>query len=348
MKDLYATHSYRLSHDMKRIVDVPSVLDKKIQDLVRTHGYKDFQQFATIALENQIIWETGSSEESNAAPNRVKAAGIDQNLIRTTSMQPLLLPAPSPENLTGKILWGQYYRFLPSKVGVRILSNISAENFPTLHDFLDTATAVGTYLQKHLSKLDKTNRKQFGERLSASFPTADEKSARRFANQYMLYLRTSDMRLVGMMADLKFVNIKVEEGEIVRAGLTKFGMQFAQIQNPVLDLNKPEPLSQEEREFLLEHISKNLPVELEHMSTVLQTIREGKKGNEELNSVLKDYYQKYHGGSEWSDAVIKTMRSGLLSRMNELGLVRREKRGKNVFFHITSTGQKSLGRLQYV
>lgn len=331
---------------MKRIIDVPMTLDKTIEDLVKSHAYKDFQHFATIALENQIIWETGSTEDS--PPKKAKAAGIDLDLLKAPSKACMLLAPPIQENLAGKILWGQYYRFLPAKVGARVLANISMGSFPKLVDFLDTAVAVGVHLQKQLSKLDKSSKKQFGERLSASFPTSHEKSTKRFANQYMLYLRTSDMRLVGMMADLKLVNVKIEEGEIVRVGLTKFGLQFAQIQNPVLDSNASEPLSPEERSFLLEHISKNLPVELEHMTTVLQTLKENKRGRDELNSVLKDYYEKYHRGSEWSDAVVNTMRSGLLSRMNELGLVRREKRGKNVYYHITSMGKQNLGRLQYV
>jgi predicted transcriptional regulator len=34
------------------------------------------------------------------------------------------------------------------------------------------------------------------------------------------------------------------------------------------------------------------------------------------------------------------MQSGLISRLNELGLIRREKRGKNIWYHVTSRGLK--------
>jgi DNA-binding transcriptional regulator PaaX len=48
---------------------------------------------------------------------------------------------------------------------------------------------------------------------------------------------------------------------------------------------------------------------------------------------------------EWSDTVVNTMRSGLTSRLNELGLVKREKFGKNIRYHMTDTGKKYIRNL---
>ena len=67
----------------------------------------------------------------------------------------------------------------------------------------------------------------------------------------MLYLRTSDMTLLGMMPELKLINVISDGKWIVRIGLTKFGSQFARLQNPAIDLNKPESLSGEEINLLL-------------------------------------------------------------------------------------------------
>jgi DNA-binding PadR family transcriptional regulator len=39
------------------------------------------------------------------------------------------------------------------------------------------------------------------------------------------------------------------------------------------------------------------------------------------------------------------MRSGLLGRLNELGLVRREKHGKFIRYHITDAGKKYIQNL---
>jgi hypothetical protein len=78
------------------------------------------------------------------------------------------------------------------------------------------------------------------------------------------------------------------------------------------------------------------------MTIALKAIENGKNTRDELNAALKGYYLHYHKGSEWSDTVINTMRSGLFSRLNELGLVRREKNGKYIRYHITAVGKKYI------
>jgi predicted transcriptional regulator len=78
------------------------------------------------------------------------------------------------------------------------------------------------------------------------------------------------------------------------------------------------------------------------MTSALKAIEDGKKTRDELNAALKGYYSQYHKGSEWSDTVVNTMRSGLFSRLNELGLVRREKHGKYIRYHITEAGEKYI------
>jgi len=216
------------------------------------------------------------------------------------------------------------------------------ERFPELHDFTEKVINVSLPLRHQLAKLDRMNRRSFGELLSASFPTNDEKSVRRFVNQYVLYLRMSDMTLLGMMPELKFVNVTSDENKNTRIGLTKYGSQFALFQNPVIDLEKPESLSVDEIDFLLNHIADHIPAESEHMTCVLAAIEKGKKTRNELNSVLKEYYSKYRRHTAWSDTVVNTMRSGLLSRLNDLGLIKREKHGKYITYHTTDAGKKYL------
>jgi hypothetical protein len=246
-----------------------------------------------------------------------------------------------PEN-PNNILWGQYYRFLPVKVGVRVLLNMYGEDFPELRDFTEQVTNAALPLRHQLAKLDRMDRRPFGELLSASFPANNEKSVRRFVSHYVLYVRTSDMALLGMMPELKLINVIYDVNSIARVGLTKFGSQFALIQNPAIDLNKPESMSSDEIEFLLNHIADNVPGEFEHMITGLKAIRDGKKTRGELNSALSEYYSKFHKTTEWSGSVVNTMRAGLMSRLNELSLVKREKHGKNVCYHLTDAGEKYI------
>ena len=348
---------YIFSKKLRRILDIDPQLELKIEGIIRAKGFRDFHHFATVALENQVAWETGDitgngvtntldlqiSQLNKAVPpgNEALEAALtaNENLLRMPSQEPKLSHLPLPEN-ADSILWGQYYRFLPVKVGVRVLLNMYTEHFPELRDFTEKATNVALTLRHQLAKLDRMDRRSFGELLSATFPTNDEKSVNRFVNQYMLHLRTSDMTLLGMMPELKLINV-ISDGEgIARIGLTNFGSQFALLQNPAIDLTKPESLSGDEINFLLNHIADNLPAEFEHMTIALKAIEDGKKTRDELNAALKGYYSQYHKGSEWSDTVVNTMRSGLFSRLNELGLVRREKHGKYIRYHITDMGKK--------
>jgi hypothetical protein len=344
---------------LRRILDIDPQLELKIEGIIRAKGFRDFHHFATVALENQVAWETGDitgkgltnaldlqiSQLNKAVPpgNEALEAALtaNENLLRMPNQKPKLSHLPLPEN-ANNILWGQYYRFLPVKVGVRVLLNMYTEYFPELRDFTEKVTNVALPLRHQLAKLDRMDRRSFGELLSATFPTNDEKSVNRFVNQYMLHLRTSDMALLGMMPELKLINVISDDKGIARIGLTNFGSQFAVLQNPAIDLDKPESLSPEEIDFILNHIADNLPAEFEHMIVVLKCILDSKNTRNDLNSTLKGYYLHYHKGSEWSDTVVNTMRSGLVSRLNELGLVRREKRGKFIRYHITDAGQKYI------
>jgi hypothetical protein len=344
---------------LRRILDIDPQLELKIEGIIRAKGFRNFHHFATVALENQVAWETGDitgkgltnaldlqiSQLNKAVPpgNEALEAALtaNENLLRMPSPKPKLSHLPLPEN-ANSILWGQYYRFLPVKVGVRVLLNMYTEHFPELRDFTENVTNVALPLRHQLAKLDRMDRRSFGELLSATFPTNDEKSVNRFVNQYMLHLRTSDMTLLGMMPELKLINVISDGKGIARIGLTNFGSQFALLQNPAIDLDKPESLSSDEIDFLLNHIADNLPAEFEHMTIALKTVENGKKTRNELNAALKGYYLHYHKGSEWSDTVVNTMRSGLFSRLNELGLVRREKRGKYIRYHITDVGKRYI------
>ena len=344
---------------MRRILDIDPQLELKIEGIIRAKGFRDFHHFATVALENQVAWETGDitgkgltnaldlqiSQLNKAVPpvNEALEAALtaNKNLLRMPNPKPKLSHLSLPEN-ANSVLWGQYYRFLPVKVGVRVLLNMYTEHFPELRDFTEKVTNVALPLRHQLAKLDRMDRRSFGELLSATFPTNDEKSVSRFVNQYMLHLRTSDMTLLGMMPELKLINVISDDKGIARIGLTNFGSQFALLQNPAIDLDKPESLSSDEIDFLLNHIADNLPAEFEHMTIALKAIENGKKTRNELNAALKGYYLHYHKGSEWSDTVVNTMRSGLFSRLNELGLVRREKHGKYIRYHITDVGKRYI------
>ena len=50
---------YIFSKKLRRILDIDPQLELKIEGIIRAKGFRDFHHFATVALENQVAWETG-------------------------------------------------------------------------------------------------------------------------------------------------------------------------------------------------------------------------------------------------------------------------------------------------
>src|SRR5215216_6699983 len=111
---------------MRRIIDISPELERRIESLLAEKGFGDFHHFATVALENQIAWETGT-DTKDVAPNyelnklnglnpAVAKVAIEDLLILSASKVSLLEPPSTANN----ILSGQHYRFLPVKIGVRV------------------------------------------------------------------------------------------------------------------------------------------------------------------------------------------------------------------------------------
>jgi hypothetical protein len=151
-----------------------------------------------------------------------------------------------------------------------------------------------------------------------------------------------------MLPALKFVNVESSPDGAIKIGLTKQGWDFAMIENPVIDNNLPQALSPEEVNFIVDHIADNLPEELEHMTVALKAMEDGKQSREELTQVLADYYAQHHSQEmTWTEAVINTMRAGLISRSLELGLVARKKTGKNVTYSVSERGRECIAGVKY-
>lgn len=334
---------------MRRLVEIDQALEEKIRKVILKRKYRDFQHFVSTSLENQILaestdenpWTIEKTSEISVTSNRSENRLIPAN--NKTSV--MTLDFPDKAELVGQILWGQYYRFLPVKLAVRVLSNISEQSLPRLYDFLDICTAEALKLRPTLVKIDQKERIEHGEKLSASFPTNEDKSMKRFANQYLMYIRSSDGKLDGMMPSLKFANVTIDNG-VLKVGLTKAGLDFSRIENPILDNTGTQPFSQEEKDFMINHIADNVPKEYEHVMTAISALNSGINSRDELNQSLSKFYSKHYGGDEWSEAVVNTMRSGLFSRMTELGIITREKKGRNVIYSLSEDGKRYLGGLQ--
>jgi hypothetical protein len=44
---------------LRRILNIDPLFELKIERIIKAKGFRDFHHFATVALENQVAWETG-------------------------------------------------------------------------------------------------------------------------------------------------------------------------------------------------------------------------------------------------------------------------------------------------
>jgi len=92
----------------------------------------------------------------------------------------------------------------------------------------------------------------------------------------------------------------------------------------------------EEVAFYIDHISKNVIGEYCAIKWLLEKLFKGITDREKIHQELKKDY-----GAIWktSDAVINTQRTGLISRVFELGLLAKERQGTEVKYVITEKGK---------
>ena len=184
-----------------------------------------------------------------------------------------------------------------------------------------------------------------GAKISVGFPTKDEKSKERFVSQFVGSRRK--MELSGALSDMGFANIPGIGSVFDKIGgfahediwFTQFGFQFAMLENPVIDeiegWQEEGVFSKEEVDFLLAHFKQNVPAEWEFMVSIAEMIHDGTNDATKMNAALISQ-------RDWNKSKASVYRTGVLARMQELGLVHREKSGVQVTFVLTESGKDKL------
>ncbi|MEW6376556.1 MAG: hypothetical protein AB1502_12300 [Thermodesulfobacteriota bacterium] len=347
---------------MRYVVDITQKQADEIENLINKREYKSFAQFITTAIENQIYIEKSEIHEEKFELSNKKKKDVSQpEMIATNEnritlaeiiSQPKPVSMPTFQQLacfSQKFeeekcwLWGQVNKILPIKIGLRVLyASLDSEQWIDLDGYrnkaADTAADFGTMIRKYEDKKNKMR----DERISAGLPDQDEfKSKVRYKSHFLAYMR-KEGALDGAMPYLRFVNLNKDEKGGVLIGLTEAGLNFAKLDNPVIDHEDFEKsFNEKEIDFYLEHISKNVRGECSAIKWLLQKLENGLKEREEINQELKKEF-----GQIWSasDAVINTQRAGLMARMFELGLIEKEKKGvgPGVIYKIADRGNRFL------
>jgi Arc/MetJ-type ribon-helix-helix transcriptional regulator len=356
---------------VKLVIDLPDSLVGRIKKAVQDGGYENAREFVSTAIENQLELEEYGDNEfktldeaieefDTAEPRRDENLDTEENeqepkemltdgLGRQEYDAVPTVPPPDPERLDPGPLWGQYNRVFPAKIVVRRLANMVQEQNETsssgngirwieLDHFQDDTAQLARNYGLTIREYDQKKSRGRGEKVASGLPTGDDpdKSKDRFETHFIGYSDRNN-NLTGEPPHLHFVNISDED--VSRIGITEAGLAFAELYNPLLDdgPDADEPLSTEERSFYLEHVKEHLDDEYAAMVKTAQAVDEGHNRPTSLSEHIAEL------NTDWSQSQADTMRSGLVSRMYELGLISRERVGqRGIAYNLTETGQSLL------
>lgn len=351
---------------MRYIIDITNKQSEEISRLINIGKYQNIAQFISTAVDNQIYIETNEQSLNNSqfkkdemtplittkdilnVSNKIEE--VRKKIIIKGQPQTVIMPTFSElaASLSGveetrSWLWGQINKILPIKIGLRVLyAFLGSEQWMDLEEYsekaAEIAAAFGTIIRDDENKKGKTR----DEKISAGLPDEKEfKSKVRYKTQFLAYIR-KDGRLEGALTFLRFVNLKQDEKNNIVIGLTEPGLNFAKLDNSVINnfSSFKNSLTNEEIDFYLDHISRNVIGEHNAILWVLDKISKGINNIEALNKVLKKDMWSIWGNP--TDAIVNTQRSGLMARMLELSLLDKKKEGIRVEYTVSYLGVKYL------
>lgn len=355
---------------MRYLIDISSIQNEKIGNLIKQGKYQSIAIFIHSAIENQLYLEEsppGIVRSDTAPLNSTDAKQLDlytkgssgENylaLLSSNIRDVHTIKPPSEDRImlmTGKAdsdsrlwVWGQVNRIFPLKFSVRVLANLLRQNKAdtiSLKSFKDiTATNARSFGQK-LVEFEKMKHAKRAERVSAGLPIGEEgfKSEARFKSHFLVTARVTDdgkSVLDGALAKYIFANVEGVDKE-KKIGITKAGLEFAQLENPILDRGEYDiTLSDAEIDYYLKHVAVHVLGEYKAIKLIISIIKKGINRRGDINEALINYCP------EWSPEIRNTQRAGLMSRMFELKLLEREpdERGVGVTYKVSKNAEDRI------
>tara|TARA_B100000674_G_scaffold492063_1_gene511335 strand:- start:150 stop:1343 length:1194 start_codon:yes stop_codon:yes gene_type:complete len=264
-------------------------------------------------------------------------------------------PFMNPIKPSVEPLSGYFNRILTVKYVLRMMATLtlSSDSFDSkegwdettdetvkLSDLREKSWKTASYAKDTLLLMDKLLESKGieGPKISVGFPNKDTKSKERFVSQFVGSRRKNE--LSGALFEMGFASVRSFMGmSTEEVWFTTFGWHFALMENPVLDQTegweKGNRFSDDEVKFLLEHFRRNVPAEWDFILSIADMIRNG--FNESLT--INGHLIEKRG---WNANKASVYRTGVMGRMQEMGLIQRIKSGTKVEFVLTESGESLL------
>ena len=355
---------------MKVIVNVSEDDIAKINELVSTGKISSIPEFISTSIQNQLSFEGGHSEiptlesiidQKLEQVNTAKHTTIPTETKPTQPSDIKSLETVSPNQIDQDFpFWGTQNKYLCLKqITTDFAKLVSHEKEPWIRydlaiNFLyDGATDA----RRKFEVIDKLLHRPRGEKFVSGFPLKEIKSLSRYERQFIGGMDGNN-RLYGMALYLGLLGVRRnEDTKRLEYGITKGGLKFSNLQSPVFnkktsDITPTTPsLSGEEAEFIINLLRKRMPSEIDLMTFTLHYIDEGKNHPEDGRQTTKEYLDKHYpdvarSKKEGSFTIQEadTIRTGVVSRLKELGLITIHRLGNKSEYHLTDFGYEFLGR----
>ena len=256
------------------------------------------------------------------------------------------LDASKLKERTKKPIWVLKNKYFPLKFVLRVIQNeISRtdEGRISINLLKDNIRGLTFSMRSQMEFLDKKMENKRGEKFATGFSADDANSFERFFKNFVIYVSPDENTIKGMPYELGFIDVM--DGEIL---LTEDGNNFASLFSPILDSYIPEKempkhqFSDEELNFLYEHIRQKVFSEAILYRFMLSQIEKGINAPEELNNTFRSFLDdKFPKEEGYSAKTASSIRAGVTSRMVELKLIKIEKIGGKSFYKINE-GSKSF------
>lgn len=337
---------------MRIFVDLDPTTYEKIRELVVDGKYDSVDQFLRAGADNQLSLE-GASRDS-FGESKQEDQERRRNLNKQSSRSEVTTDeevsqfqwkynaasdpptrSPFPVDRSEILLFSQYYRFVPLKFAMVELGQVTADRGSpvNLDEFRAHIRDAVIPLRDALVDWEIESNVKKQERLSTGFPKRDsnnpERSMTRYLDHYVGRYRRQTGEPAGLGHQLGLVSIHSDDDRASIA-LTPAGRRFLALENPLLadgPHKERAPLSDQEREYLVTHIRRNLSWEYDFVEFVYDTIdqHEGTY-TEHLDRFRMFLNQAPSFTQDPSDNRVRSHTAGTISRMVDLGLLERGNR----------------------
>jgi hypothetical protein len=228
-------------------------------------------------------------------------------------------------------IFGQVNRLFPLKVACRGIANVafsSGKSWPEYSVVHDVVAERAAKLGSLLEKWDLQHDRKRDEQLATGLPKRGNSASRdRFISQLIARVTRSGDVYAGALCQYQLAAF---EGD--RVALTKEGLVFGSLENPILDSADSDvrtSLSEEEIGFFTDLILHRMSTERRDMGIVLRWVASGKGTPTDLSNAVRAELPQ-----DWTEGMMLTHISGLVARLADLRLIKRQWDGRFVRYEI--------------